>query len=136
MDTITTIGAAECRTLRPIITEALERALAGSGLDVDLGRMGYDGQGMVRFTVTLNVTGAKANREEAEYRQWQSIYADSPLAIPDYGTVVRHAGQEWRVTGYRPRASRNPIVLTNDHDARRLNASAQWVLRHATSAAA
>lgn len=106
----------EAKTIRGILEDAV-RTVSLKGYKVELGRCTFDDMGAeFRLNVkTITEDGIALGKEAADFKRAAAMFGLKP---EDLGREFVCAGDRYRLTGYRARASAKPFLGARVRDGR------------------
>jgi len=108
---ITSITRPVLKEIRKDLTADLEKFFAERGLSVDLGSMSFDAD---HFTAKMTVNaGSKSDAKRKEFVKKAYLYG---LTADDFGKTFMSNGEEFRISGIKPRAKKYPITADRVRD--------------------
>lgn len=113
MSKITTFNPTVCKLLDQRIKDALAPLAAEFGVQIKIGGGSYlGGSYKPKFEVAVIAADGLAMTPEAEaFKQCAAMLGFKP---DDLGRSFKANGRTFKITGYRPRAHRQPIMATTD----------------------
>lgn len=94
--------------VRDVINKTLEATLKQYGLTAKIGNIRYGGNDF-RTTLTVS-TGTQDDAAEREFAKHAYKFG---LPVDLFGKTFKHQGEEFTITGIKPKSRKYPVVATN-----------------------
>jgi len=100
----------KCREIRERAEELLKPLVEEMGIEANVGNATY-GHSSATFKVEFRVLsedGTPTGKDAEAFKRYEYRHGISPDAL---GVTFKLKGEDFRITGYRPRATKNPVLV-------------------------